>query len=765
MSFITARNLLCGVLLAVAAVSARADKRPFAVEDGIEMTTIVEPLVSRQLFAGPDVSFSRNGKRFFIVTSQGNIAGNYNEYKLLVFSTSEVIAYLEGKRASAEPVTAATFRSTSNRPGIWRTRWQDEDTLAFLAENEGEVSQLYTVEADGTQLRRLTNHPTPLMDFDVNESGNVVYAAIVPADWSKEDANGVVLGVEMLWDVMQRGRGESFYRRLKFFAQDAQGRVTPVEMEPFEVRGGGAFGMWLAPDGRHAVSLVHVKNSPERWWKEYEPVAGNDYFAAAGARSQYRSFTSEHREVFLQYVLIDMASGEMRPVIDAPAALYFGGMKVAAHWADAGHIILDNTFLPLEGVSGAELERRRASPAAVVVDIRDGSFQRITDLPTMRSGDATSGLLFESKLLAKDLLTLDFRTRSGARSQAYRRTAKGWVETKAPSTVQRPIKLDFPQDINTPPNLRATLVATGQTKLLTDLNPQFKEIDMTPAEVVEWRTRDGKTYRGGLVLPRDVRADRRYPLVIQTHGFEPGAFLVTGPGGSPSGFAARALAANGIVVLQTPDVSTGVSRAELEDQIQLYRSAVDMLVERGLVDPERIGIHGWSRTGLYAQHAATFSDLKPRAVTVADPSYLSQLYHALSFGAGYPGMMEQERLIGAPLWGEENAKIWAERDSILNLHRFSGALRIEVYGRTLGGWWDVYALLRRHGRPAEYVYYPTGQHVLAKPREQLNSQGGNVDWYRFWLKGEEDPDPRKAEQYQRWRAMRAEAGIEPVGKE
>jgi hypothetical protein len=30
----------------------------------------------------------------------------------------------------------------------------------------------------------------------------------------------------------------------------------------------------------------------------------------------------------------------------------------------------------------------------------------------------------------------------------------------------------------------------------------------------------------------------------------------------------------------------------------------------------------------------------------------------------------------------------------------------------------------------------------------------NVDWYRFWLKGEEDPDPSKAEQYKRWRELR-----------
>jgi hypothetical protein len=28
-----------------------------------------------------------------------------------------------------------------------------------------------------------------------------------------------------------------------------------------------------------------------------------------------------------------------------------------------------------------------------------------------------------------------------------------------------------------------------------------------------------------------------------------------------------------------------------------------------------------------------------------------------------------------------------------------------------------------------------------------------VDWYSFWLKNEEDPEPNKAQQYERWRKL------------
>ncbi len=53
------------------------------------------------------------------------------------------------------------------------------------------------------------------------------------------------------------------------------------------------------------------------------------------------------------------------------------------------------------------------------------------------------------------------------------------------------------------------------------------------------------------------------------------------------------------------------------------------------------------------------------------------------------------------------------------------------------------------------VYLQDGAHELEKPWDRMISQGRNVDWFVFWLKGEEDPDPVKKEQYARWSMLRA----------
>jgi hypothetical protein len=70
--------------------------------------------------------------------------------------------------------------------------------------------------------------------------------------------------------------------------------------------------------------------------------------------------------------------------------------------------------------------------------------------------------------------------------------------------------------------------------------------------------------------------------------------------------------------------------------------------------------------------------------------------------------------------------------------------------------WEIYASLEVQNKPVDMLYLPLGQHVLQNPAERMASEQGDVDWFRFWLKGEEDPDPVKRIQYERWEKLRKE---------
>ena len=68
--------------------------------------------------------------------------------------------------------------------------------------------------------------------------------------------------------------------------------------------------------------------------------------------------------------------------------------------------------------------------------------------------------------------------------------------------------------------------------------------------------------------------------------------------------------------------------------------------------------------------------------------------------------------------------------------------------------WEPYATLRYLKKPVDLIMLQAGTHVMTNPTQRLASETINVDWFRFWLKGEEDVDPAKTTQYSRWREMR-----------
>src|SRR5579862_7287318 len=111
------------------------DELKVTVADCIQMTEFVAPDYNVGRVAGHQAAqFSPDGKRFFILVKSGDLENNANKYSLVLFKTESAL------RSPAADVLVS-FSSNSNRPGIQQTRWIDSRTIAFLAENPGEVQQ------------------------------------------------------------------------------------------------------------------------------------------------------------------------------------------------------------------------------------------------------------------------------------------------------------------------------------------------------------------------------------------------------------------------------------------------------------------------------------------------------------------------------------------------------------------------------------------------------------------------------------------------
>ena len=69
---------------------------------------------------------------------------------------------------------------------------------------------------------------------------------------------------------------------------------------------------------------------------------------------------------------------------------------------------------------------------------------------------------------------------------------------------------------------------------------------------------------------------------------------------------------------------------------------------------------------------------------------------------------------------------------------------------------ESYAALKTLKIPVEFYLYPDAPHNLKSPIHRFNSLSTHTDWFRFWLQRYEDPNPKKKNQYARWRKMREE---------
>lgn len=78
----------------------------------------------------------------------------------------------------------------------------------------------------------------------------------------------------------------------------------------------------------------------------------------------------------------------------------------------------------------------------------------------------------------------------------------------------------------------------------------------------------------------------------------------------------------------------------------------------------------------------------------------------------------------------------------------SGAISLEDFLRTR---LPIIGAFQLNRIPAEFFFFPEGDHDLVRPNERLAMMTATVDWFSFWLKGEVPSDPDRAA---RWAILR-----------
>jgi dipeptidyl aminopeptidase/acylaminoacyl peptidase len=301
---------------------------------------------------------------------------------------------------------------------------------------------------------------------------------------------------------------------------------------------------------------------------------------------------------------------------------------------------------------------------------------------------------------------------------------------------------------NRPPRLERIDLETGDRRVLHAPNAALAEAAATiPSELLTWTDPDGRRFTGQLFTPPSRGPGERVPLVIDYY-ICPG-FLRGGLGDEAP---LLALASAGIATLCINHQATPRdSLADYEIGRHSIATIIGILSERGLVDETAVGMTGLSFGSEVVIWTAAHSDLLA-AASVASPFPTPTWYWTNALRPGWTENAMAQWGLGAP---DETPERWDRMSPARYFDRIKAPLLLQLPEEEYRAALDYYVPMVRSGAATEMYAFPQGLHWKFLPRQKLATYERNLDWFRFWLQDYHDPDPRKTDQYRRWRQMRA----------
>jgi dipeptidyl aminopeptidase/acylaminoacyl peptidase len=285
------------------------------------------------------------------------------------------------------------------------------------------------------------------------------------------------------------------------------------------------------------------------------------------------------------------------------------------------------------------------------------------------------------------------------------------------------------------------LLKGGAVKQLTHANKEFlDEVRLADFEEVQFKSKDGTAVEGFIVKPPGFSPELKYPALLRIHGGPVSQY------DKSFSFEDQLFAANGyVVVLPNPRGSSGYgqdySRAIFADwgtkDTQDVLAGVDHAIAQGYVDPDRLGVGGWSYGGILTNYVISQTDRFKAAISGAGGALWTGFYGHDHY------QLEYEVELGLP-W--KNREVWERLSSAYyNVEKITtptlymgGA---EDWNVPIIGSEQMYQALRRLGRKTQLVVYPGQHHGIRKPTYQKDRYQRYLAWYDTYVKGAGGPAP------------------------
>ena len=252
---------------------------------------------------------------------------------------------------------------------------------------------------------------------------------------------------------------------------------------------------------------------------------------------------------------------------------------------------------------------------------------------------------------------------------------------------------------------------------------------------LNWKS-DSFRVQGWLLLPKDYDPAKRYPMVVEVHGGP--AAVVESQWGGRGGLSATAFSALGyFVLLPNPRGSYGqgeaFTQANRKDfgygDLRDIGAGVDRVLAKYPVDPNRVGLTGWSYGGFMTMFAVTQTNRFKAAVAGAGIANWQSYYGENS--------IDQWMIpyFGASVY--DDPAVYAKSSAISYIKQAKTPTLVVVGDRDgecpAPQSFEFWHALRDRHVPTQLVVYPNEGHGFVDPAHRQDVMVRAVEWFERYM--------------------------------
>ena len=279
-----------------------------------------------------------------------------------------------------------------------------------------------------------------------------------------------------------------------------------------------------------------------------------------------------------------------------------------------------------------------------------------------------------------------------------------------------------------------------EKKEIIKINKWTDKKEIAKSEVIYWKGARGDKVNGILYYPHDYDPDKKYPLMCSIHG---------GPSSADLDIFSESwaeypniLASRGSFVLKVNYHGSGNHGLEWVDAIREHyyeyevpdiMKGIDHLIDKDMVDPDSLGIMGWSNGAILSIQSVIESDrFNVTAPGAGNVNWTSD-YGNCAFGAGF-----DNAYFGGPPW--EKTKYYIKKSPLFKMEKVTTPTIIffgtEDRAVPTEQGWEHYRALQQIGKaPVRFLLFPGEPHGLRKLSHQRRKMEEELRWFNKYFFG------------------------------